>query len=181
MFPGLGYLAYGQVDGAGTQKVFSFGLQPGSSVPPGVEYVAFPYKTYPYVLVSRGDNLTPWSISMVPHAGQSSRFDYFSDATVTVENAETGSALTVTNKYTDTQGFGLANFLSWIVENWEYDTIYNVTISGVKMPGGDTRNISYQVLLDRYNLVNLAEPLEAGDSQSGGKLQGMFNTTADRK
>ena len=67
---------------------------------------------------------------MVPPAGQSSQFDYFTNATVTVENAEMGTALTVTNKYTDTQGFGLANFLSWIVENWEYDTIYNVTISG---------------------------------------------------
>ena len=47
------------------------------------------------------------------------------------------------------------------------------------MPGGDKRTISYSVLLDRYNLINIKMPLEAGDAVQGSSLRGNFNSSED--
>jgi hypothetical protein len=179
VFPGLGYISYGQVRGYAAQKVFDFGQPPSTAVSPAIEYVAFPYKTFPYVLVSKGDKPTPWSISMVPPGGMNSPFNYFASATVAVKNAASGAPLPVHSQYTDTQRFGLTNFLSWMVDDWEYDTRYTVTIDNISMPGGEVRKVEYDVLLDRYNLVDIDGPLESGDSRQGNSLQGHFDTAAD--
>lgn len=44
---------------------------------------------------------------------------------------------------------GLMNVLSWQVEGWEYDTLYEVEISDVTLQSGDTRDYSYTVFIDR--------------------------------
>ena len=46
----------------------------------------------------------------------------------------------------------MPNVLSWQVEGWEYDTLYEVEINNVAMRGGATQSYSYPVLVDRANL-----------------------------
>ncbi len=147
LFPNLGYTAYGQVEGYASMKVFGFGSPPGYDLPDDLEYVAFPYRNYPYVLVEKGASPTPWSISMVPSSGSGS-FGYFGSASVSVRHAVTGAPLSVHSQYTDSIGYGLRNFLSWMVDNWQYDTPYIVTISNVQMPSGGPVTIEYPVEID---------------------------------
>jgi len=179
LFPDLGYTSYGQVEGGSALKVFGFGQPPANTISPNVDFIAFPYKSYPWVLVSQGANPTPWSLSMVPMQGVSSQFDHFSGAQVKVKNKDTNQNLTVHSVHSDTDRFGLGNFLSWQVNGWDYDTPYKVTITNVAEQGGGTRTVTYDVLLDRYNLVDVNSPLENGDMKQGGQLSGNFNTSQD--
>lgn len=148
LHPGLIYTAYGQTRGDAAMKVFGFGPTPPSSISPTVEYIAFPYLRYPHVMVSQGARPTPWSISMVPPAGSSSSYDHFSLASVSVVNSVSGAPLNVHSEYFDNSGYGLRNFFSWMVDGWEHDTPYTVTISNVSMPDGSVRTIEYQVEID---------------------------------
>jgi hypothetical protein len=147
LYPNLGYTSYGQVGGYSAMKVFGFGNQPGYELPDDLDYVAFPYKNYPYIMVEKGSYPTPWSISIVPSTG-SDRYAHFASATVRVKEAATGKSLTVRSVYTDMNGYGLRNFLSWMVDGWQYDTQYVVTISNVQMPGGSVTTIEYPVEID---------------------------------
>jgi len=79
LYPELGYISYGQVMGTAIQKTFGFGMEPIETRSPELEMVAFPYLTYPYMLVEKGGKPTPWSISMVPYGGDNNAFDYFSN------------------------------------------------------------------------------------------------------
>lgn len=145
--PNLGYTTYGQVGGYSSMKVFGFGAAPTYTLPEDLEYVAFPYRNYPYIMVESGAYPTPWSISIVPESGNSP-FAYFASATVTVREVATGNALNVHSNYTDTYGYGLRNFLSWMVDGWDYDTQYLVTIENIQMPDGTTKTIEYPVEID---------------------------------
>ena len=117
---------------------------------------------------------------MVPAGDPSVPFYYFSGATVSLIESVSGTGLPGHSLYTDSEGFGLANFLSWQVDGWEYDTEYTVSIRGIQLPGGSSRDISYPVVLDRFNLLDLKDPLEPGDSGSASLLQGSFNSARDR-
>jgi hypothetical protein len=64
--PFVTYLSYGQVRGYTAQKVHSFDDEPVVSPRVEVEYVAFPYETYPFHLVGEG---TPWSFSVIEGTG----------------------------------------------------------------------------------------------------------------
>ncbi len=152
LYPHLGYTSYGQARGYSSMKVFGFHQPPAVPVSPELEYVAMPYQNYPYVMVSMGSARTPWSISMVPPAGVSSNFDYFSAATVSVTNTATGAPLTVHSLHRDNRGYGLANFLSWMVEGWNHDTAYTVTINNVRKRDGSFQTISYPVEIDLAEL-----------------------------
>lgn len=180
LFPQLGYMSYGQVEGFASQKVFGFGTPPANQPSEELEFVAMPYQHYPYVMVSQGDKPTPWSFSMAPPTGATSSFDYFSSATVSVNEKASGKTLSVQNLHRDNKGFGLANFLSWMVEGWNYDTDYIVTIGNIRMPGGELRDIEYPVTVDRYNLLNLEYPRESGDSREANVLTGTFNSGLDK-
>ena len=180
LFPGLGFTAYGQVGSSAAMKAFGFNQAPRLMVPASVEFVAFPHRNYPYILVEKGPKPTPWSISMVPPMGMSSQFDYFSQATVTVTEDSSGKSLAVHSQYSDTDGFGLSNFFSWMVDGWEYDRSYTVTVSDIRMPGGDVRTIEYPVRLDRFNLINIQKKLEKGDGRSGDVLSGTFKNDNDK-
>ena len=180
LYPELGYMSYGQVEGYSALKVFGFGMAPPNPVASDLEFVAMPYEGYPYALVSGGSSPTPWSISMVPQDGVSGDFDYFQNATVTVTDYASGKNLAVQNLHRDNLRFGIANFLSWLVAGWEYDRVYKVRINGIRMPGGGTRNLEYHVMIDRFDLFNVDYPLEASDMAQGGTFQGRFDTATDK-
>lgn len=143
--------AYGQVYGYGAHKVLGYDREVGRLIRSEVEFVAFPYEVYPFYLVE-GD--PPWSFSVIedPDARWNNRFDYFRDATITVTRVVNGAALPITDRYTDTRGVGVPNILSWRVQDWQYDTLYEVAINGVTMQDGGTRDYVYSVFIDRANL-----------------------------
>ena len=85
---------------------------------------------------------------MVPPSGGPSSYDYFRSASVVVKETASNAALSVTSLHHDTKGYGLRNFLSWIVNGWDYDTDYTVTISNIQMPDSSVKEIEYQVRID---------------------------------
>lgn len=179
LFPELGYTAYGQVDGYAALKVFDFNRAPAQEPDPGLGFVAMPYRNYPYVLVSGGDKPTPWSLSIVPPQGVSGGFDYFSSANISVVDKGSGLPLNVHSVHSDSKGFGLRNFLSWMVDGWDYDTRYTVSINNIQQPGGAPLQIQYEVMLDRFNLFTVDKPLEAGDSAEAAGFSGTFDSEQD--
>ena len=146
--PFVTYLSYGQVYGHTVQKVFDFDHEPAAAPLITVDYVAFPYETYPALFMA--DN-PPWSFSVVENKTDrwKNKHAYFQLATVTVTRLSDGTRLRVSDVYTDTKGRGVPNFLSWQVAGWEYDTPYQVTIRNVAMQTRKLRSYSYQVVLDR--------------------------------
>ena len=48
--------------------------------------------------------------------------------------------------------FGVPNLLSWQVEGWEYDTVYEVEISNVTLRNGVRRSYAYPVFIDRASI-----------------------------
>ena len=56
---------------------------------------------------------------------------YFETATVTVTRVSDGGNLIISNRYSDTTGRRVPNVLSWQVEGWKYETLYEVEIAGV--------------------------------------------------
>lgn len=180
LYPALGFTSYGQVQGRSALKVFGFTSGSPNTDPGDLDFVAMPYESYPYIMVDRGASPTPWSLSMVPPAGVGSDFDYFANATVSVVDNDSGKSLKINNLSMDNKGFGLANFLSWLVAGWDYDKPYTVTVSNIRMPGGGTQDLVYPVMVDRFNLLNLNHPLEATDSASANTLEGSFNNPSDK-
>lgn len=147
LYPNLGYTSYGQMEGYSSMKVFGFGNPPAYDVPAELKYVAFPYRNYPYILVEKGSYPTPWSLSIVPTSG-SGNYAHFTSASISVTEVATGNTLNVHSEYSDTSGYGLRNFFSWMVDDWQYDTQYLVTISNVAMPDGGVTTIEYPVEID---------------------------------
>ena len=148
--PFVTYMSYGQVRGYAAQKVHSFDEEPVLTPEIAVEYVAFPYETYPFLLVE-GD--PPWSFSVVEDKQNfwgNLYHPYFDQARIRVVRVADGERLAITDQYTDTEGVG--NLLSWQVAGWEYDTLYEVEISGVSLRSGVTQSYSYPVFIDRANI-----------------------------
>ena len=115
-----------------------------------VEFVAFPYEVYPYPFLL-GD--PPWSFSVIedPDDYWNNLGDYFREVTIRVTRVLDGAELTITDQYTDTGVSGPLNFLSWQVEGWEYDTLYEVEIGNVALPAGPTDYV-YSVFIEHDNL-----------------------------
>lgn len=145
------YMSYGQVHGYAAQKVFGFDDEAAITPHITVDYVAFPYETYPFHLVGEG---TPWSFSVIEDKRSiwGNRGAYFETATISVVRAADGESLVITDRYTDSDGFGVPNLLSWQVEGWEYDTLYEVEIRNVTLQNGVRRSYSYPVFIDRANI-----------------------------
>ena len=142
--------AYGQVAGVAVHKVLGYAREPAGTPAIAVDFVAFPYATYPYQLVAGNP---PWSFSLIADRAHyaNNQGDYFADATIAVRRVSDDEALTVRDIYTDQLAFGLPNFLSWQVEGWQYDTLYAVTIQ----TGGGTRaeqTYTYPVFIERQAL-----------------------------
>ena len=150
--PFSSFVSYGQVGGAAAQKVFGFEGEEPITPQIAVDYVAFPYETYPFHLVE-GD--PPWSFSIIEDKRNiwGNRHPYFENARISVVRTSDDASLVVTDRYTDaTNGFGVPNFLSWRVEGWEYDTLYEVEIRDVTLRNGVIRSYSYPVFIDRANI-----------------------------
>ena len=149
--PFAAYVSYGQVLGNSTQKVFGFNAEPAPPPRIAVDYVAFPYEIYPYNLL-RGE--PPWSFSVIEDKSDlwRNQYPYFENAIISVVRVSDDASLVITDRYTDIQGAGVPNVLSWNVEGWEYDTLYEVEINNVAMRSGVTQNYSYPVLIDRTNI-----------------------------
>ncbi|MEM9254730.1 MAG: hypothetical protein AAGA91_04740 [Pseudomonadota bacterium] len=152
LYPYLSISAYGQVAGYSSMKVFGFDSSPAVDLADELEYIAVPYQTYPYVLVSKGSRPTPWSLTMVPASGSGS-YNHFSNASVSVVETSSGNSLSVHSQYYDNRGYGMRNFLSWMVDGWEYDTEYTVTVESVNTPTNPSRTIEYRVEIDREELL----------------------------
>ena len=149
--PFAAYMSYGQVAGYSALKVFGFDAEPAITPHVAVEFVAFPFEVYPFNLVGDG---SPWSFSLIEDksALRGNQYPYFEDVSISVVRISDEASLVINEPYTDTQGFGVPNFLSWQVEGWEYDTLYEVEISNIAMRSGPTRSYSYPVLIDRANI-----------------------------
>jgi uncharacterized protein YkwD len=181
--PFMTYTSYGQVQGRSTQKVFSFAAEPTLSPDIQVDYVAFPYGNYPYLFISTDPEYpTPWSFTVVEdkQTSQGNLHDYFADARVSVTRLSDGATLATSNHYSDTSFFGVPNFFSWQVSDWEFDTRYRVDISNVSMASGEVRDFSYEVFLNFAKLVDRTEPLESGDRQTVVGLEGSIADGDDR-
>ena len=146
------YMSYGQVNGYAVQKVHSFDDEPVVSPRVEVDYVAFPYQTYPFNLL-RDD--PRWSFSVIEDKTKSwgNTWEYFENATISVTRVSDGAAMPVGNIYTTTEASGsVGNFLSWQVERWDFGTLYEVEISNVSMQSGATQSYSYPVFIDRASI-----------------------------
>lgn len=142
------YMSYGQVDGHAVQRTKDFDLEPSMTSFITVDYVAFPYRTYPAVFM---EDDPPWSFSVVENKTDrwKNKHPYFQLATVTVTRVSDGTRMPVGKLYMDTKGYGIPNFLSWQVKGWEYDTPYQITIRNVAMQTKRLRSYSYRVVIDR--------------------------------
>ena len=150
--PFAAYFAYGQVYGFAAHKVAGYDLEPRRDVRPEVDFVAVPYEMYPAPLVEGGP---PWSFSVIEDPDNwywGNRYDYFREATITVTRVEDGAELPISDRYTDTQGVGVPNVLSWQVQHWQYDTLYEVEIADVIFSDGLRTDYVYSVFIERDNL-----------------------------
>ena len=145
--------SYGQVGKYATQKARRFLQEPDRIPQINVDFVAFPYETYPYLLLKYNP---PWSFSVVvdKEVSWKNRGEFFNKASITVIRASDGSQLSTSNYYTDTRGFGLPNVITWKVHGWEHDTLYEVEIRNVTLTDGTIRNYSYSVFIEKGNLEN---------------------------
>ena len=156
------YMSYGQTTGEGSfggsgfyaLKVFGFDEEPAVRPQVEVDYVAFPYQIYPFLLMEARE---PWSFSVVEDktSAEGNQHPYFESATVSVTRVEDGARLPVSGLYTDTEPIGVANVLSWQVKGWRYDILYQVDIRHVAMQSGETRSYSYPVFIERDDLEEL--------------------------
>lgn len=123
--------SFGRVDGA-SLKVFGI---TGSKAPIGTlpAFVAYPQGDYPVKYWSDGAFLS-FSVIADPTGGLANRQVNFSNATVSVVERG-GAALTVTDKRSDNDGYGLPNSIQFGVQGLRHGVTYDVTVSGVSGPG----------------------------------------------
>jgi hypothetical protein len=181
--PFLEYVTYGQTNGPAALKVMSFSQEPATNPQIDVDYVAFPYQIYPYIFfsdISKGKR-TPWSFTVIENKNGSwgNRSEYFSNAVISVTNTNTSESLAITNVYTDSNGFGVPNIITWTAQNWEYDTWYSVEISNVAMQDGSVQDYVYDVYIDYSGLIDIIRPLENGDSINGTTISGELHDADD--
>lgn len=159
--PFVTYISYGQVGRAATQKALGFSQELALTQQINVDFVAFPYGTYPYNLLNKNlyhdADPTPWSFSVIVDKKNSfnNKGDFFKNAIITVTRISDQVQLPIYNQYTDTKGYGLLyNHLGWNVEGWNYNTLYEVNIKNVTLKDGSTRDYSYSIFIKQPNLDN---------------------------
>ena len=73
-------------------------------------------------------------------------------AAVLESPADGATLLPIINRYTDALAYGLPNGLTWQVEGWAYDTLYEVEIANVLRQDGSTRAYHYPVFIERDDI-----------------------------
>ena len=144
-------MSYGQVEGYPAQKVFGFDEEAARVPQVEVDYAAFPYETYPFHLV---ESDPPWSFSVIEDKRSlwANQYPCFENTRISVVRPSDGVSLVITNPYAESRGLGMPNLLSWQVEGWEYDTLYEVEISNVTLRSRETQSYSYPVFIDRASI-----------------------------
>ena len=147
LYPFNSYFSYGQVENVGTQKTNGFLLEPELTPQINVDFVAYPYGVFPQILLY-GD--PPWSFSVIlDKTNQRNNIgDFLKDATVTVKRVSDEEELHIYNHYVKPY------VLTWQVEGWEYDTLYEVDIKNVTLNDGTTRDYSYSVFIKQPDIDN---------------------------
>ena len=125
------------------------------------DFVAFPYKRYPYILfpVNNDKFNTYWSFQIIEDKlnKNNNKYYYFTNAKVSVKEKYglfkkslpiKNKSLPIKNIWYDVDYYGVPNLLSWLVDGWEYDTWYTVKISDITMRNGEKKTISYDVIID---------------------------------
>ncbi len=174
------YIAYGQNEGFSALKVFGF--DEGYNTDIGIDYVAFPYKRYPYLFLSKdSSHPTPWSFSVVEEKDSpwNNRFDYFNNATIKVREKTSGNQLNIANKYYDKAGYGVSNVLTWQVSDWKYDILYEVSIAGVDMQSREVKSFVYEVYIDYKDIITISRINEGGDTIDDNKIRGTLDSRLD--
>lgn len=165
--PFLQFSSYGQVHGASAIKVFDFSEDNNSSATDIPNFVAFPYLRYPYIFFSDkvSNKQTPWNLSIIENdqSQWSNQHDYFSKSKISVVQKNNQQKLTVHNSQSDIDGTGIPNNLSWMVNQWKYDTWYTVMINHITYQSGEIGSIKYDVFIDYKNFFNVEYPLETND------------------
>lgn len=160
--PFLTQISYGRVDGApwGYDKnqiaqgsaIKVFGYDEGQTPTHTPDFVAYPYRDYPVDLFLVD---WYWSFSAVidPLSQQNNDDVDYQDAAITI----TGQAgeKTVQDVSSNTDGFGLPNFLQWKVADVQINQPYHVQIDNVLVQG-QARNYEYYVLItpSSYEQIN---------------------------
>ena len=96
----------GKCGGFAAQKVFGFDDEEPITPHITVDYVAFPYETYPFQSSLGGD--PPWSFSVIEdkHDVWGNQYPYFENARISVVRTSDETSLVITDRYTDTEAFG---------------------------------------------------------------------------
>lgn len=171
--PFLTQISYGRVDGTpwgydknqivqgSVIKVFGYDEEKTPNHTP--EFVAYPYRDYPLDLFLVD---WYWSFSAVidPLSQQNNDDVDYQDAVITV-TSEAGEEA-VHDVSSNTDGFGLPNFLQWKVADVQLNQPYHVQIDNVLVQG-QARSYEYDVLItpSSYEQINasLIENPKAGD------------------
>ena len=139
---------------------------------PELEFVAAPYRRYPYLLADTSPELPlKWSFSLVnrgPGQPNPTAFD------VSVVNAATGEPLTVT----DVDALGDEG--TWVVPEFEYDTEYTVTISNISNAGNGREIAEYPVEIVYGEIFDIGAPAESQDVFTDLMISGRFDSRIDR-
>jgi len=143
------YMSYGQIEGWSALKVFNFGDSASGTA--NIDFIAFPYKRYPYIFVN---NKTPWSFTVIEdhNSNYGNAHEYFNSASISIRDKSSGELLNISNIYHDSIAYGVPNILTWQVSNWKQDTLYEVTISNVNMQSGLNKSFTYDLYIDYQSL-----------------------------
>ncbi|MEY4752648.1 MAG: hypothetical protein RJA44_323 [Pseudomonadota bacterium] len=144
--PFLGKIAYGRSDsssgalGMWALQVIHADVVTQSSA---ATFVAYPYQDYPARYHTQGALLSFSVIADPANKNASANVD-FSAAQIAVSRRSAGGAVAVTasNISPDNQGFGLANNLQFSIGTISANSIYDVSITNVRV-GGVLKNYSY--------------------------------------
>ncbi len=183
--PFLQSTSYGQVFGATAVKVLDFSDNVTARAENSPKFVAFPYLRYPYLFFSDKTSIkkTPWNLTIVEDTESKwgNKHDYFINAKVSVRQKDNNQKMEVHDQYTDTQGLGVPNNLSWTINDWQYDTWYTVLVENIDYQSGETTAIEYDVFIDYKNFFNISYPLESGDTKKDDHfIQGILEDKHDK-
>ena len=145
--PFVTYFSYGQVENIAAQKVARFLKEPFFIPQINVDFIAFPYGTYPRILL-HGDPYWSFNIIVDKKNRWNNAGDFFENATITVTQVSNKKQLLIYNPYVR------SSFISWKVEGWEHDTLYEVNIDNVTLNDGTTRDFSYSVFIKQPDIDN---------------------------
>ncbi len=174
--PDLPAISYGQVEGASALKISGF-TETAGGTNEDIDFIAYPYGRFPYMLLHGSSTHPIWSIEMLPGRD----FD-FSEASIIVSALITDVLvdIEISDLYLDE-----LDFASWSVpdvtglSSSEAEVI--VSIYNVIAADGNVYEISYGVSIDS-SLQSLEGSLEATDSAvvgGGIELSGEIDSLND--